>query len=282
MKTRVITGVLGVALFLVVAFFHDTILFHIVIAAINALAVYEVFSATNQKKNWPLLAASLIMAVVIPFVAVRRSPYLLLAVGFAYTLFVFCTLLMNRGETSMEKTAVVYMMTIILPVAFSSFIMLRDAYKGSPFGLQISDGVFFIFLCGIGAWVSDTAAFFCGKFLGRHKMCPRVSPHKTVEGAVGGVVFCVLGFLAAGLIYDAFLAGSAHVNYAWLLPVGAACSALSVLGDLSASLIKRAYGVKDFGNIFPGHGGLLDRFDSIIFVGPFLFLMVQLVPIIIR
>lgn len=282
MKTRVITGVLGVALFLAVAFFHDTILFNIAIAAINALAVYEVFSTTNQKKNWPLLAASLVMAVVIPFVAVRRSPYLLLAVGFVYTLLVFCTLLMNRGDTSLEKTAVVYMMTIILPVAFSSFILLRDAYKGSAFGLQMSDGVFFIFLCGIGAWVSDTAAFFCGKFLGKHKLCPRVSPHKTVEGAVGGVVFCVLGFLAAGLIYDAFLAGSAQVNYVWLLLTGAVCSALSVLGDLSASLIKRAYGVKDFGNIMPGHGGLLDRFDSIIFVGPFLFLMVQLVPIIIR
>ena len=132
------------------------------------------------------------------------------------------------------------------------------------------------------AWLTDTGAYLFGITMGKHKLAPKISPKKTVEGAVGGVVFCVATVLLLSLVYQWICSSvwgvSLSVDY-WrlllLVPVGAL---ISMLGDLSASLIKRQCGVKDYGSLMPGHGGIMDRFDSVFFVLPCLVLFIRLFP----
>ena len=121
------------------------------------------------------------------------------------------------------------------------------------------------FIC---AWTTDTFAYFTGRLLGRHKLIPAVSPKKTIEGAIGGVVFCVGATVLFGFIIEKFFnpSGDISANYLVLAISGVAISVISQVGDLIMSLIKRLYGIKDYGKIFPGHGGILDRFDSVMAV----------------
>ena len=121
----------------------------------------------------------------------------------------------------------------------------------------------------ISSWMTDTGAYFVGSFMGKHKLIPDVSPKKTVEGAIGGVVVCMLSCFVYSMILN-YIDRDPLVNMqtATFVVVGMTASVLSQLGDLVASSIKRDTGIKDFGDIFPGHGGFLDRFDSVMFVAP--------------
>jgi phosphatidate cytidylyltransferase len=115
-----------------------------------------------------------------------------------------------------------------------------------------------------GAWFTDIFAYFCGMLLGKHKLIPDVSPKKTVEGSIGGIFFATLSFLIYGIITNTYF--GTHSNLYFLCIAGVVVSVLSQIGDLLMSHIKRHYGIKDYGSIFPGHGGMLDRFDSILAV----------------
>ena len=167
----------------------------------------------------------------------------------------------ERINTSDIST--VFMTTVYITVAFTSIIKLRDV---SGIG-----GYIYLYIF-IGAWVTDTFAYFCGRFFGKHKLIPKVSPKKTVEGAIGGVIFCALAYVLYSLILEKSY-GLAP-NYLQIFLIGAVISVVSQLGDLAASAIKRNYGIKDFGSLFPGHGGVLDRFDSILAVTPVLFMLI--------
>ncbi len=123
------------------------------------------------------------------------------------------------------------------------------------------------------AWFGDSGAYFVGTFFGKHKLCPKISPKKTVEGFIGGIVTVGVVVAVQCLVYNLVLPTDVKMNYAVLIPVGMVASGIGVLGDLSASVIKRQYDVKDFGNLMPGHGGVLDRFDSVLFVAPFLYVV---------
>ncbi len=151
-------------------------------------------------------------------------------------------------------------------VSLSSIVLLRDEDWGE----------YFYLLVFITAWGSDIFAYFCGRLFGRHKLIPEVSPKKTVEGAVGGILCCgaltaLYGF-AVGCFFDL------RPSYLHLLLAGVVMSLVSMLGDLIMSYVKRHYGIKDYGWILPGHGGVLDRFDSVLATAPFLFMMYTLFP----
>ena len=167
----------------------------------------------------------------------------------------------------------------VITFCFYSLIHLK---RMLPFAEYRYDAIYFILLILCFAWGGDTAAYFAGRAFGRHKLAPIVSPHKTVEGAVGGV----LGSMAAGcvltLVYS-LLSAKYNVisiqvqpkHYLVLLGMGAVASVLGILGDLFASSVKRQVGIKDYGTIFPGHGGILDRFDSVMFIAPFVSIAVR-------
>ena len=162
---------------------------------------------------------------------------------------------------SQALTAVIY-----VTVSFSSLCQLR----------YLENGGYLFALVFIGAWTCDTFAYFTGMLFGRHKLCPVLSPKKTVEGSIGGTVFAILGFIVYGLIIESATALSA--NYLYLALCGLLVAVVSQLGDLFASLIKREYGVKDYSKLLPGHGGIMDRFDSIIAVSTVLLVISILLP----
>ena len=138
---------------------------------------------------------------------------------------------------------------------------------------------FFYFTVLMLPWMADAGGFFVGASMGRHKLCPEISPKKTVEGAIGGVLFCMISAVALGLIFRFWVLPGVTVNLYALLIIGFCDAILSIVGDLSFSLIKRHLGIKDYGTIFPGHGGFLDRCDSIIFTAPIVVAVGQFLPL---
>ncbi len=136
----------------------------------------------------------------------------------------------------------------------------------TPVG-EFSAGEAYIWLALISTWVSDTAAYGVGTLVGQHKLCPRISPGKTVEGAIGGLIACTA---VTGL-----LGGWINIPLPNAITMGLFIGGAAQLGDLTESLLKRFAGVKDSGNLLPGHGGILDRFDSIIFVIPVIYYYIQ-------
>ena len=138
----------------------------------------------------------------------------------------------------------------------------------------LEDGAIVVWLIFIGAWGSDTCAYCVGKLIGKHKLPSKLSPKKTIEGCVGGVVGAALIGLLYAIIFKNQIVGVENPYIAYAITSGSA-AVLSQFGDLTASAFKRNYGIKDYGTLIPGHGGILDRFDSIIFIAPLVFYLVQ-------
>ena len=280
MKTRIITAIVGILVLIGVMFTFNTMVFNLVIAAITLIAVHEIYNALGfEKKDW------LMYAVLVPYtLLVMLSSYsamrkLVMPMSFVLVTFFAIYLVVRNGTISYQKASGLLVFSGIVIFCFYSFILLKERLPVEKFGY---DAVFFILLILCFAWGGDTAAYFAGRAFGRHKLAPIVSPHKTVEGAVGGV----LGSMAAGcvltLVYSllskTYNVLSIHVlarHYMVLLGMGAVASVLGILGDLFASAVKRQAGIKDYGTIFPGHGGILDRFDSVMFIAPFVSIAVR-------
>ena len=140
---------------------------------------------------------------------------------------------------------------------------------------KLEYGKFLIWFVVVGAFVTDSLAYFTGVFFGKHKLCPEISPKKTIEGAVGGLLGTAVVFVAMGYFYNAF--SNADFNLIKLFIAGLITAAISQTGDLAASVIKREYKIKDYGNLLPGHGGILDRCDSLIFVAPVIYFIFNFV-----
>ncbi len=140
---------------------------------------------------------------------------------------------------------------------------------------QMKSGIYLVWLIFLASWGSDTCAYCVGMLIGRHRMSPRLSPKKSVEGAVGGVV----GAGLLGMIYGFAIAGRISISIHPAPAFAVICVAgalISMVGDLAASAIKRNHGIKDYGKLIPGHGGILDRFDSVIFVAPVIYFLARL------
>ena len=150
--------------------------------------------------------------------------------------------------------------------AFSSMILLRDA----------QNGFFLLILTVFAPWVTDTFAYFTGRFFGKHKLIPEISPKKTIEGSLGGILFCVIASVLYALLIERFAASVDSTRVFGAVIVGLVIGVVSQVGDLILSTIKRRYGVKDYGFILPGHGGILDRFDSVIGVMPLMLIFCEL------
>ena len=204
----------------------------------------------------PLYVFALVAPFLMRYLADGESFALIAFISAAaYLIYLFALVVWSHGNLPFSDAATTFAMALYVIVAMSAITYIRDF----PFG-----GEYIYLLIFLGAWVTDTFAYFTGFFLGKHKLIPDVSPKKTVEGSIGGTVFCALSFVVFGLIVDHFFAQDANLWF--LLVSGVMISLISQIGDLIMSVIKRHYGIKDFGKIFPGHGGMLDRFDSILAV----------------
>ena len=270
MLKRVITAIVAVAVFIPICWFSDTFVWPLAMTVLSLVAAWEMTNCVGASKHIALLIPAFLTAFFVPCV-LWRFPYPhnmwsgLLGIYAAYLLWTFTADVFSRGKIDYAVSAASFMGIFYTSFAFACLVWLRSA-----------TGPYRYLLVFIGPWVSDTFAYLTGRAFGKHKLIPEVSPKKTVEGAVGGVVFAALAFVLYGWILRRFFAPGSSVNLLVMGLAGAVVAVISQIGDLAMSVVKRRYGVKDYGWIFPGHGGVLDRFDSVLLTAPVLVLLSQI------
>ena len=276
MKTRIISALVGTVILLAVLFCPWVWVFAMAVAAAAGLATYELLHNTDIVKSKWMIWGSVVFAaaevltitralelahhnymenpmLALYFAVVEWSPILCLVTYALYALmlhFIFRKRFVWKG----------FGLTLYATLGFGALGALRS------FPLA---GLFYVLLPMVIAWMSDTGAYFTGVFFGKHKMAPVISPKKTWEGFFGGWVISIGLTVLYGVICNT-IAGSKVFDLLMLAVVAAVLAPLSVAGDLLASLIKRRTGIKDYGNIMPGHGGVMDRFDSVVMIAPLL------------
>lgn len=275
MKTRIITAVVALCALMPVLLLSQTIIFPVAMSICAMIAVYEVMGCIDVRKKWSFFLTTLFFSAmilsfsVIYFVISAEMNMLpmIFALTYIYVFLIFAFTMFSKGEIKFNQATKLVALTMYVLIGFISIILLRR---------EPSAGQYIYLLVFIGAWTTDTGAYFVGVFFGKHKLIPEVSPKKTVEGALGGILGCVLGYLIFGMIVSCFF--NATVNFISLSLLAVAVSIISQCGDLIASYVKREHGIKDYGSLFPGHGGIMDRFDSIIAVAPIILVTVLLLP----
>lgn len=270
MKQRIISGATLVAFVAAIVIFNSSFPYalNIVLSLVSAFGVWELITALGIQQRHFLAWPSVAMALAVPFCP---DFFYFQLVFYIYTLLIFTGLLFHHQEVTFRELGVIYSMSLLIPWGLSKLVSIRELENGGH-------EMFYVILTIAAAWVADAGAFFVGSFFGKHKLCPNISPKKTIEGAVGGFVVNILLLLLIGFVFQSYYQGTVEVNYWVLAVIGASGTLASILGDLSFSLIKRSCHIKDFGQVIPGHGGILDRFDSVIFVAPFVYLLLTVFP----
>lgn len=268
MLKRVLTSVVGVAILLPILIFSNTYVLPVAIAIVTFIGLYEMFNCVGIKKKLAMTIPAYMAAVTLPILAKyyrNINGGIIAAIMILYALYLLAVAVFGHKSHSIIDAAMAFMTAIYIVGGFLSIQLLRE---------QSSSIYLLVF---IGAWVTDIFAYFSGRFFGKHKLCEAVSPKKTVEGSIGGIIFCSISFV----IFALFVKGTnLHFSrYLIWAGVGIVISIVSQIGDLSMSLIKRHFGIKDFGKLFPGHGGILDRFDSVIAVSFVLYIIISLLNI---
>ncbi len=273
MKIRLISAAIAIPLGILIIFLNNVILYTLVCAVLSVVAVYEILLATKYLKNKLITFVSLFFVFSVPFIFTinifRRN---VIAICFTFLFLLFVIMLFMHDKVPFEELAVVGFVSVCIPLSFSSILFCRVKFE--------EHAIFIIVFILLSAWIGDAGAYFIGTFFGKHKMAPKISPKKSWEGFIGGIVTSgIFGILLAyGYeITEAVMYGSNTfvVNKPFILVISLLCAVLGVVGDFTASIIKRQCAVKDFGNILPGHGGVLDRFDSVLFVAPFVYHVFQ-------
>ena len=270
MKTRLLTAVIALPLLFVILFLLPAWVLAIFVSALSVIAVWELLYSTKLVCCVRLPIYVSLLAAFVPlwtcfkldFPVLLAALFLLLFLVFVEAVFAFG----KEKKIDMFQICACIFSGLIVPLMLSALV-----------GLRMQDGGrFFVALPILISFVSDGGAYFVGVFFGKHKLVPALSPKKTVEGAVGGLVSTVVFTVLYGLVLR-FTAGF-EVSYPLLALYGLLGSLISQLGDLSFSLLKRGFAVKDFGRLIPGHGGILDRFDSVIFCAPAMQILLALIP----
>lgn len=272
MKTRIITGTVATCLFLPICFFSEYVIFPIVIGLLCMIGVYEMAKCLGFDKKLVITIPMYIIALGLPifryyisyvFKSSITASFLTCAMllFFGMLIYVLSYVMLKKNTVNVSEMLTFYALFVYIVGCFSSIVLVRYGNKGG----------YLYMLVFLGAWICDTFAYFTGKFFGKHKLIPEISPKKTVEGSIGGIVFTVISFVIFGLIVN--LGFDASISYIKLCIFAVVLSIVSQFGDLIASTVKRQYDIKDYGNLFPGHGGILDRFDGVMLTAPTLFIL---------
>ena len=269
LKPRLLTAVVGISGMLLIMFasvYFSPLVAVLVIGAASAFMTGEYLHAKNLLKTYPLSIPCMAFAFLLPLLINTRYLYILIYAAMVVEFFV---IMVCHKKLSYLDLSYSLFGTLLISFGISSVAMLCTDKRTV---------IFYFVLAFLLPWMADAGGFFIGAAFGSHKLCPNISPKKTVEGAIGGVLFCVLSAVAMGLLFQYVFMTDFTVNYWALAIMGLIDAPLSILGDLSFSLIKRSLNIKDYGSIFPGHGGMLDRCDSIIFTAPAIIIVGQFMP----
>ncbi len=277
MKQRVITAVVLLAILAVIVWQINTPALVIAVAFLSAVAAGEIMRCANVQNTFikvlgvifsaatPFFASAKVLEPVVSAEVWGRVTGFLPPIVYIIVLCLACLLAMLKGYsyTTFEDVTVSFFASVVVPFGFSIFIRLRDMFDNQQFGVYL---IFFALICALA---TDTGAQLTGMAFGKHKMSPNISPKKTVEGAIGGIIFSVILNAVALVIYNKVANVPVDRTMATVILVASLpISFMGMMGDLSASVLKRNFGVKDFGRIFPGHGGIMDRMDSSLFTLP--------------
>lgn len=272
MKTRVLAAAVLLPLLLIVVLVLPRIFTGILFGAMAALASYELLSGTSLVKHPRLLIYSSVMAFATSIWCSLGGEYAIALLGIlVYCGVLFGEMMRSHVKISFEHVAYCLVTGLLIPFLFTSVVRIHAVRR---------TGRYFILIPFVLAFLSDTGAYFAGRAFGQHKLAPVVSPNKTIEGVIGGVLCAMLGMVLYTLILQ--LGFKFRVNYVYAVIYGLIGSLGAVFGDLCFSVIKRQTGIKDYGKLIPGHGGILDRFDSMMIVGPLTEVFLLLIPIAVK
>lgn len=270
MKTRIIAAVIFVPLIFIVLFFLPAYVLAGVVSLICAISAYELLHAVGGKQNGRARTYAVLSAVIIPI----GTYFGISGIVFPAVFLILMSLMFFEAIISFNKAHKITFAQVLTTLFAGALIPLM---MSSLVGLKLlPNGHLLVLLPIISAFLTDGAAYFTGMMIGKKKAFPSVSPKKTIEGCIGGLIIGTLGMIIFGVVI--VFGASLPVLFWALILYGLLGSVFSQLGDLSFSLIKREFEIKDYGKLIPGHGGMLDRFDSMIFVAPAIYLLVRFIP----
>lgn len=256
MKVRILSGIVLVII-MASALFCGSWYLYLLCLGISLIGMYELYRIIGKEKS--LLAGVGYLSSVLYYACIvfGYEQYGMLVIVFCF-MAVMSIYVFTFPKYNSQDVMLVFFGLIYVTVMLSYICKVR----------MMEDGIYIVWLIFITSWINDTFAYFTGVFLGKHKMTPVLSPKKSVEGAVGGIV----GATVLGAVYGYFVSG--HMSGLMGNPVvtfavaGLVGAILAIVGDLAASAVKRDHNIKDYGKLIPGHGGIMDRFDSVIFTAP--------------
>jgi len=270
MKTRVITAAVLVPLLLLVLFAAPKIVMVILFSLLCAFSAIELLYNTGLVKHFRLVIYTVVIAALVPvWCYFGMNKAWALAAILLFMVLLFMEAMLSDMKLRFDRICICLAGGLLIPFLLSSLVRI----------IMPGNGRYVILIPFVVAFLSDSGAYFIGCRFGKHKLAPLISPKKSVEGVFGGVAFAVIGMLLYVLVLQIFF--KASVNYGYALVYAIIGTAIGVFGDLCFSVIKRQTGIKDYGNLFPGHGGVLDRFDSMLFVCPLIELLLDVLPVVV-
>lgn len=270
MFKRLLTTLVGMPLLFVVLIFGNKYTVDIIVTILAFVSIHEYMKCYSEKYK-PVTWVGYVCTIFIAFLHIIPKEYVLNYLGAAITSVVailFMQVIFTEMKTNTADIAITFF-GIIYIVGFFAFIPILFGYERD--GQQL--GKFYIWYLFLATWGSDIFAFLIGRTFGKHKFS-KISPKKSIEGCIAGGVAGVVLVLVATILFN--LVFKLHINYLVVAAIGLVLAVIGQIGDFAASCIKRYAEVKDFSNLLPGHGGLIDRFDSVIFTAPFAYYLITL------
>lgn len=282
MKKRIISAVIAV-IALIFIMMQPPFVMGIAVFAVSIIALYEFYQSVRKVNFNPVrvvgfLSCILFLLYIIsysfapelfetPLGTLSRTLFqrnIVFLIIYVVVFYLMMQLIFNKERFTLDDIAVTLLGIVYVPFLLSFIFLVRC----------MDNGFEMVWIIFAGTFSTDTFAYFTGKLFGRKKLLPKISPNKTVAGAIGGIIGSVVCTFAFGYFYINLYAGINLPNYHYIF-IGILCGVIAQLGDWAASAIKRSVGIKDFGHIMPGHGGLLDRIDSLLFVAPAIYFYLQ-------
>lgn len=263
MAVRIISSLIGIPILLFFVISGGLFL-RMALALISCIGMYELYMAVSKKIKPVHFVGFITELVYVSTMTMQIDTVYIKIYIIAATLIILSMLVFLHSTVNIEDAAITVFGFVYVGMLMGCLYHIRE---------EMPVLVWIPFICAFG---SDTCAYFTGTAIGKHKLTPVLSPHKSIEGAIGGI-------LGAALLSALYCFGASKLNYiaASYIPIffvmGAVGSVLAQLGDLAASSIKRYTGIKDYGKIMPGHGGVLDRFDSVLFTMPTIYIFMCII-----
>lgn len=270
MKVRLISAAIGIVICIALFILGEmnTIVLQVAVSLVTGLLCGELLTAKGLHKNLKISLLCIAFGFFMPMLCTTAARFLPL---YIFTVVLFVLMVVFHDSIRPDDTMFAYGGTLLITLSMTSLVLVSCSDNDYP--------SFYIVLCLGVPWLADSGAYFSGVFFGKKKLCPQISPKKTVEGAVGGLISGVIGSIIIGFVF-LLIYSDVQINFWAVALIGLINPVISIFGDLTFSVIKRACDIKDYGSIMPGHGGLLDRFDSVILCAPLVFIVSNFVTII--